>query len=164
MYGVSRYVNPLLMYPLEPLVLVEGKFDRDFLTECFRIASPGRVPRISSLADLKKEADEGGVDALLGYIKRECAAVAACGKKRTREPSRLSDPRSRCGGLRSRRRLSVFEVYGRSISYGSLRRGHSGSSASDWHRQRWGVGVWSRLNSTKSKNYPDSDAAKAKKD
>jgi hypothetical protein len=33
MYGVSRYVNPLLMYPLEPLVLLEGKFDRDFATQ-----------------------------------------------------------------------------------------------------------------------------------
>jgi hypothetical protein len=46
MYDVRsvEICDPLLMYPLEPLVLVEGKFDRDFLAEYFRIASPARVP------------------------------------------------------------------------------------------------------------------------
>jgi len=73
--GVSRWTNPLLLYPLEPAVLVEGKFDRDFLQECMRFLAINNPPRIVCLADLKGDDTQGGIDRLIYFIKENVDVI-----------------------------------------------------------------------------------------
>lgn len=74
--GISRWVHPLLYFPLDPLILVEGSFDRVFIEEAFRVLRPTRPVRIADLADLG-ESDSGGVEKLLAYVKQNAAAIRA---------------------------------------------------------------------------------------
>lgn len=74
-HGVSRWVNPLLFYPLDPVVLVEGKHDRDFLVECLRVLAIQNPPRIVCMADLKEDGTQGGVDRLLSFIKEHVEVI-----------------------------------------------------------------------------------------
>ena len=76
-FGVSRWVNPILLCPLEPLVLVEGKFDRDFLQECFRNFRISHPPRIACLEDLKNDSSKGGVETLIAFIKENAEVIRA---------------------------------------------------------------------------------------
>ncbi|MHB8522842.1 MAG: ATP-dependent nuclease [Limisphaerales bacterium] len=76
-FGVSRWVNPVLLCPLEPLVLVEGKFDRDFLFHCFRALRISQPPRIACLEDLKNDASKGGVETLITFIKENADVIRA---------------------------------------------------------------------------------------
>lgn len=76
-HGVSRWVNQLLLYPLDPVILVEGKYDRDFMLECFRINTVPNIPRIVCLADLKDDATQGGVDRLRSFIKENVQVIRA---------------------------------------------------------------------------------------
>lgn len=73
--GVSRWVNPILLWPLDPLVLVEGKFDRDFLLQCFRALRVNSPPRVVCLEDLKDDPSKGGVDMLLAYVKANADVI-----------------------------------------------------------------------------------------
>lgn len=75
--GVSRWTNPLLLYPLEPAILVEGKFDRDFIQECMRILAINNVPRIVCLADLKQDSAQGGVERLISFVKENVDVIKA---------------------------------------------------------------------------------------
>lgn len=75
--GVSRWTNPLLFYPLEPAVLVEGKFDRDFLQECMRSLAISNPPRIVCLADLKEDDAQGGIDRLISFVKENSDVIKA---------------------------------------------------------------------------------------
>lgn len=68
-FGVSRWVNPVLLFPLETLVLVEGKFDRDFLEQCFRALKIGNPPRVACLEDMKNDPSKGGVESLISFVK-----------------------------------------------------------------------------------------------
>jgi hypothetical protein len=76
-FGVSRWVNPVLLCPLEPLVLVEGKFDRDFLFHCFRALRISQPPRIACLEDLKNDPSKGGVETLLAFVKENADVIRA---------------------------------------------------------------------------------------
>jgi AAA15 family ATPase/GTPase len=75
--GVSRWVNPLLLHPLKSLVLVEGKFDRDFLNQCFRALNLEEAPRVACLEDLSSNSSKGGVDTLIRFIKDNADAIRA---------------------------------------------------------------------------------------
>ena len=76
-YGVSRWVNPLLLFPLEPVVLVEGKTDRDFLNQCFRALRVVNSPRVTCLEDVKNDATKGGVETLLAFVKENADVIRA---------------------------------------------------------------------------------------
>jgi hypothetical protein len=76
-FGVSRWVNPVLLFPLEPLVLVEGKFDRDFLIQCFRALRISRAPRVACLEDLKNDSSKGGVETLIAFVKENADVIRA---------------------------------------------------------------------------------------
>jgi predicted ATPase/5S rRNA maturation endonuclease (ribonuclease M5) len=67
--GVSRWVSPLLLLPLTPLVLVEGKTDKDFLQECFKLMKVVNPPKIMSLSDIFQNATKGGIETLIKFIK-----------------------------------------------------------------------------------------------
>lgn len=72
--GVSRWVHPLLHHPLEPLVIVEGKFDYDFWQEALRLLRPKKPVQIVYLQKLDEEAT-GGVEATRAYLKENRGAV-----------------------------------------------------------------------------------------
>jgi predicted ATP-dependent endonuclease of OLD family len=74
--GVSRWVHPILYFPLDPLVLVEGRHDRTFLDEAFRVLRPSRSIRIADLEELG-DGGSGGIDRLLGYVKENAGVIKA---------------------------------------------------------------------------------------
>jgi predicted ATPase len=76
-FGVSRWVNPVLLCPLDPLVLVEGKFDRDFLHQCFTVLRISNPPRIACLEDLKNDSSKGGVETLIAFVKDNADVIKA---------------------------------------------------------------------------------------
>ncbi|WP_438481751.1 AAA family ATPase [Oleiharenicola lentus] len=67
-YGVTRWVNPILLSPLDPVILVEGKFDRDFLDRIFAALNISPRPRVACLEDIKGDASKGGVETLITFI------------------------------------------------------------------------------------------------
>lgn len=74
-FGISRWVNPILRYPLDAVILVEGKSDRDFILECVRLLQLRQTYRVECLEDLTGESGRGGVDALLKFIKSNADAI-----------------------------------------------------------------------------------------
>jgi predicted ATPase len=76
-FGVSRWVHPILHYPAEPIILVEGRFDAGFLEEGFRFIRPNRRVRVTYLDLLTSGSETGGVDALSKYVKANAAAIKA---------------------------------------------------------------------------------------
>lgn len=73
--GISRWVHPLLHFPLDPVILVEGKFDWVFLTRAFSLLSPGFQPRVSYLELLS--GDSGGIEQTIKYLKSNRDVIAA---------------------------------------------------------------------------------------
>jgi 5S rRNA maturation endonuclease (ribonuclease M5) len=73
--GVSRWVDPLLYYPLDPLVLVEGKFDHTFLTAAFIHLRKRRDVRFSYLEHLEPTQKTGGKEDLLRYVQNHASAI-----------------------------------------------------------------------------------------
>ena len=76
--GVSRWAHPILHFPTDPLVLVEGKVDHRFLKEAFRFLRPRRPVRVTYL-ELLDDADgrTGGDRDLLRYVKANGSAIKA---------------------------------------------------------------------------------------
>lgn len=72
--GISRWVNPILFYYLEPLILVEGKTDQEFITKGVRILT-GHELRVASLATLLSDQDQGGVQRLKQFIEANADAI-----------------------------------------------------------------------------------------
>lgn len=73
--GVSRWVDPLLYFPLDPVLLVEGKIDRIVIEEVLRlIRSPRRI-RVLDLEDLQDGPSGGGVDKLERYVKDRVSMI-----------------------------------------------------------------------------------------
>ena len=66
--GVSRWTHPILFYPLEPLILVEGEYDEIFISKGLRLLN-GKNCRVACLKTLTNEKSKGGVDTLLRYVK-----------------------------------------------------------------------------------------------
>jgi len=75
--GVSRWVHPLLHFPLDPVILVEGEFDVVFLEKAFQSMQVKRQIRIADVVRLGGGADGGGVDKLRKYIKDNASAIQA---------------------------------------------------------------------------------------
>jgi hypothetical protein len=67
--GVSRWRHPLLYFPLDPLILVEGKYDAEFLEEAFKLIKTRKSFKIRYLEELAGGGNTGGVDALFNYLK-----------------------------------------------------------------------------------------------
>jgi hypothetical protein len=68
--GISRWCDPLLMFPHEPAILVEGKFDRDFLNEGFRLLGHDNTVRVVFFED-----EWQGKDALRKYVRERKNAL-----------------------------------------------------------------------------------------
>lgn len=68
-FGVSRWINPLLYYPLDALVLVEGKRDRTFIIECLRLLKLDHEYRVVCLEDVTGKPEKGGVDTIRDFTK-----------------------------------------------------------------------------------------------
>ncbi|MGE5110065.1 MAG: ATP-dependent nuclease [Acidobacteriaceae bacterium] len=66
--GVSRFAHPILHYPTKVLILVEGKYDYDFINEILRILQPKRPLRIATLSHMEGPTRTGGDD-LISYVK-----------------------------------------------------------------------------------------------
>ncbi len=74
--GVAPFAHPLHLGPPKPLLLVEGKDDRELLTRAY-LASPEPSPyEILALDDLEP-ALSGGVDQIKTYLHHNRAAMAA---------------------------------------------------------------------------------------
>jgi len=73
--GVSRWVHPILFHNLEPVLLVEGKFDEIFLQRVLRIAGMESVLRITYLEQLAKDDRTGGVEELREYVRNNASAI-----------------------------------------------------------------------------------------
>jgi AAA15 family ATPase/GTPase len=79
--GISRWVHPILTEPLNPIVIVEGKFDYAFVEEALHLLAPSSKIRVSYLEKLQGGGVTGGDDAVIKYIKANVRAI------RTRVPS-----------------------------------------------------------------------------
>lgn len=73
--GIVRWVNPILRYPGEPVVLVEGRTDKGFFTEALRILRIRPTFKLVTLADLTNLSDQGGVQAIKKFIKNYSAEI-----------------------------------------------------------------------------------------
>lgn len=75
--GVSRWVHPILYFPLEPVVLVEGKFDYDFLDQALKLMQPNMNIRTAYLGSLEAGDSSGGKDEMVKYVKANKNAIKA---------------------------------------------------------------------------------------
>jgi len=68
--GVTRFTHPLLAEPLNPLILVEGKYDYEFMRQAVRLLAPSKDIRVSYLEVLDfGDGATGGDRNLQGYLK-----------------------------------------------------------------------------------------------
>jgi predicted ATPase len=127
-FGVTRWVHPILSFPLSPLLLVEGKRDYDFLQAAFNVLRPTRQIRVAYLGQLNPDSS-GGVDDLEKYLAGAKQALLTrvpeapvtvlldwdADNKRTRFERILSD--------RSRLRVEVWPVLALNPRLGNSFRG-----------------------------------------
>lgn len=73
--GVARWVHPILFWPLDPIILVEGRFDREFLEEAFRFFKLKRPVHVVDLPELDTASGGGGVDRVRSYIRDSASAI-----------------------------------------------------------------------------------------
>ncbi len=73
--GISRWAHPLLHFPLDPLILVEGKYDASFVEESLKFIKPKRRVRVAYLGQLGEADQTGGVEALRNYLRENAAAL-----------------------------------------------------------------------------------------
>ncbi len=78
--GVSRWVDPLLHHPLDPLILVEGKFDCAFLSAALALTPKSREVKISYLENLEPQRKTGGKDDLQRYVQEHASAIKSRSK------------------------------------------------------------------------------------
>jgi hypothetical protein len=76
--GISRWVHPILYYPLDPVILVEGKYDRVFLEEAFKLMRPTRAIRVVDLEQLSDDAS-GGDERVIRYVKDNSGPIKSRG-------------------------------------------------------------------------------------
>lgn len=67
--GVSRWVHPILYFPIEPIVLVEGKYDFEYLNQALKLMRPNLNIRITYLGVLEGGESSGGKDEMIRYVK-----------------------------------------------------------------------------------------------
>lgn len=73
--GISRWTHPILHYPLNPVILVEGKYDHAFLDQALKILAPQKNISVSYLELLQGGNITGGVEELLKYVKANVNAI-----------------------------------------------------------------------------------------
>lgn len=74
--GVSRWVHPLLYYPLDALVFVSGEFDYVFLEEAFKCMRRQSGFRVTYLKLLDGTGKTGGDDEIRKYIKSNVQTIS----------------------------------------------------------------------------------------
>ena len=79
--GISRWTHPILHYPLNPIILVEGKYDHTFLEQALKLLAPHKNIRVTYLELLQEGDVKGGVDEMLKYIKANVSAIGVRGKE-----------------------------------------------------------------------------------
>jgi len=72
--GISRWVHPVLYFPLDPLVLVEGKYDRIFLEKAFQLLGSKKPIRIADLEEIEGKGS-GGADRLVRYVRDNAEVI-----------------------------------------------------------------------------------------
>ena len=72
--GISRWLHPILYYPLDPVILVEGKYDRVFMEEAFKLLRPTRTVRVVDLEQLSDDAS-GGDERVIRYVKENSGPI-----------------------------------------------------------------------------------------
>lgn len=75
--GISRWTHPLLRYPLEPILLVEGKSDFAFVNQALKLIAPQKTIRVTHLEILQGGEVRGGVDEMKKYIKANVDVIRA---------------------------------------------------------------------------------------
>jgi hypothetical protein len=73
--GVARWVHPILFWPLDPIILVEGKSDREFIDEALRFHRLKRPVRVVDLQLLDETSGGGGVERIERYVKDNANAI-----------------------------------------------------------------------------------------
>ncbi|VTY36957.1 DNA replication and repair protein RecF [Xylophilus ampelinus] len=74
-FGVTRWVDPILFHPLEHVVLVEGKYDKDFIDACNKILGILPKYRVFTLEELEEDQSKGGIDSLIQYVKSRAEII-----------------------------------------------------------------------------------------
>lgn len=67
--GVSRWAHPILHHPLDPLIILDGKYDEPLWQEAKRIIGPRRPVEAVCLEHLDPEAAGSGEDRTQKYIR-----------------------------------------------------------------------------------------------
>lgn len=73
--GISRWTHPILHDPLNPIILVEGKYDHTFLDQALKIVAPQKNINVSYLELLQGGSVTGGDTEVLKYIKANVNAI-----------------------------------------------------------------------------------------
>lgn len=73
--GISHWVHPVLSFPWNPVVLVEGASDVEALTHAAKVLGEARF-RFLSLPKLDHRERGGGKDAVISYIRRNSGIIA----------------------------------------------------------------------------------------
>lgn len=73
--AITAYRHPLLQYPDQPLVLVEGRFDADYLRAALATTSIKPRWRLADPDDLT--GDDAGGDTFKSYLRYNTAAIAS---------------------------------------------------------------------------------------
>jgi len=73
--GVSRWVHPLLYYPLDPIIVVDGKYDHAFWIEALKMIRTKRKPMITYLERIDPVYGSGGNRNTFDYIKANVKAI-----------------------------------------------------------------------------------------
>jgi predicted ATP-dependent endonuclease of OLD family len=75
--GVARWVHPILQWPLDPIILVEGPSDREFFEEAFRFFKPKRPVHVADIQVLDPNVGGGGKEQMRQYIKNNVSVIKA---------------------------------------------------------------------------------------
>ncbi|MCD6327176.1 AAA family ATPase [bacterium] len=73
--GISRWAHPILRDPLNPVILVEGKYDCAFLEQALRLLAPQRTINVSYVGRLQGGDATGGDKHLQSYVKNNASAI-----------------------------------------------------------------------------------------
>ena len=76
--GATHRMDPVLQYPLDAILLVEGKYDQDFLTQAFKILDPKLSDRLHVLQvpDLNPSETSGGIEKVKKYVKENTKLIS----------------------------------------------------------------------------------------
>lgn len=73
--GVSRWIHPVLQSPLDPIVLVEGKFDVLFLNKAFGVLHPKKHLVVADVSQLENTDGRSGLERLESFLRESSAAI-----------------------------------------------------------------------------------------